>query len=377
MFGNASLCIDASQFLLLVGATYQDNMETSDILFVPGSSPELMPTIMGAFDAIIGTQTKEKETYTEAKSNAPRRTHQVNNFPNLSPCVQKILSNVPDQEISKKFNSEETLGSRRLGNKPAYRSFRSPEKTLNMSSENLDIISSNVQKMLSNLPDTELVISASNLNLTCTKNISRNSSYLFSSSRSECLNNVSCTNTNVSVTNGVKRFLYHSDASSGKDESAVNGVSEQSDACDGDRCGDNCDNYNRQPLGSYLHSAKGIASRTPVGRKNMGKYLQVPSESSVCNTSSTTSSEVSRPVSLTSLGSCSSSGSSGHNQPGSAYLASAESLDSDPEPTGSQGSADSGIAEQEQPSMSPERRVLQEVLETETVYVADLKEVLQ
>lgn len=65
--------------------------------------------------------------------------------------------------------------------------------------------------------------------------------------------------------------------------------------------------------------------------------LQVPSESSVGNGSSTASSEVSRPVSLTSLGSCSSSGSSGHHQPGSAYLASAESLDSDPEPTGSQG----------------------------------------
>lgn len=66
-------------------------------------------------------------------------------------------------------------------------------------------------------------------------------------------------------------------------------------------------------------------------------FFQVPSESSVGNTSSTASSEVSRPVSLTSLGSCSSSGSSGHNQAGSAYLASAESLDSDPEPTGSQG----------------------------------------
>lgn len=41
------------------------------------------------------------------------------------------------------------------------------------------------------------------------------------------------------------------------------------------------------------------------------------------------------------------------------------------------GSADSGIAEQEQPSISPEQRVLQEVLDTETVYVADLQEVIQ
>ncbi|RZB39206.1 uncharacterized protein BDFB_005369, partial [Asbolus verrucosus] len=102
--------------------------------------------------------------------------------------------------------------------------------------------------------------------------------------------------------------------------------------------------------------------------------IHVPSESSV-GTGSTTSSEVSRPVSLTSLGSCSSSSSGGPHQPSSAYLASAESLDSDPEPTGSQGSADSGIAEQ--PTMSPEARVLQEVLDTETVYVADLNEVIQ
>lgn len=39
------------------------------------------------------------------------------------------------------------------------------------------------------------------------------------------------------------------------------------------------------------------------------------------------------------------------------------------------GSADSGIAEQ--PTMSPEARVLQEVLATETVYVHDLNEVIQ
>lgn len=65
---------------------------------------------------------------------------------------------------------------------------------------------------------------------------------------------------------------------------------------------------------------------------------QVPSESSVGTmSSSTASSGVSRPVSLTSLGSCSSSSSSGPNHTGSVYLASAESLDSDPEPNGSQG----------------------------------------
>lgn len=231
-----------------------------------------MPSIMGAFDAIIGSQLNQKDVDAEIKTSTPRRTHQVSNFAHLSPCVQKILSNVPDQEISKKFSSEETLGPRRLGNRPTYRSFRSPEKTLNKSAENLDIISSNVQKMLSNLPDTELVISATNLNVSCMKNLTRNSSYLFNSGR-ECLNKTSDANGDTCNNNGVKQFLYHSDGAN-RDDSGVNGACEQSDACDSEKCG-NCDSYNQQPLGSYLHSSHGIASRTPVGRKNMGKYLPV------------------------------------------------------------------------------------------------------
>lgn len=39
------------------------------------------------------------------------------------------------------------------------------------------------------------------------------------------------------------------------------------------------------------------------------------------------------------------------------------------------GSADSGIADQ--PCISPEMRVLQEVMDTETVYVSDLGEVIE
>lgn len=39
------------------------------------------------------------------------------------------------------------------------------------------------------------------------------------------------------------------------------------------------------------------------------------------------------------------------------------------------GSADSGIADQAE--ISPEMRVLQEVMDTETVYVADLEEVIE
>lgn len=227
-----------------------------------------MPSIMGAFDAIIGNQsTKNKDLDVEIKTSNPRRSHQLSNFANLSPCVQKILSNVPEQEISKKFSSEETLGPRKFGNKQIYRSMRSPEKNLNKSNENLEIISTNVQKMLSNLPDTELVISASNLSL------SRNSSYLHSSNRNEFVKNAINTE-GTKCSNGVKQFLYHSDSYS-KENGEVNG---DTDKCDGDieEEDENDDsNYDQKPLGSYLHSTHGIASRTPVGRKNMGKYLQV------------------------------------------------------------------------------------------------------
>ncbi|KAK4873112.1 hypothetical protein RN001_015141 [Aquatica leii] len=293
-----------------------------------GTSTDLMPSIMGAIDAIWEGTNNEDET--------PKRTLQANNFANLSHNVQKILANVPDEELNKNFSSEESLGSKRHS---AYiRARTSPEKTLNKSTENLDIILPNVQKMLSNLPDVEL-ITKSNLR----------SSKSFCTSRSSFL---------YRSLNGTKASCSVSDSLS-----AIDSESAQEDL------------HRPKPLGSYLHtSPSGIASRTPVGRKNLGKYLQVPSESSV-GTNSTTSSEVSRPVSLTSLGSCSSSSSGGHHQQSSAYLASAESLDSDPEPTGSQGSADSGIAEQ--PTMSPEQCVLQEVMDTETVYVSDLREVIE
>ncbi|XP_060519561.1 uncharacterized protein LOC132697864 isoform X2 [Cylas formicarius] len=327
-----------------------------------GPSPDLMPSIMGVFDAYLGETIKETNFDACVKTSTPKRSHQLGNFAHLSPCVQKILSNVPEQEISKKFSSDEVLGPKRLGsNRFAYRSVRSPEKAINKSNENLDIISPNVHKMLSNLPDTELVISTSNLHVSA-KNVSRNSSYLY---RSRC------------DLNKPKPVFYHSDAI--KRVGCADEGSDKSD-CTSDKVTDNNWYGYCKPLGSYLHSSMGIASRTPVGRKNMGKYLQVPSEASgvSAGTNSTaSSSEVSRPVSLTSLGSCSSSGSSnGHHQP-LAYLASAESLDSDPEPAGSQGSADSGIAEQEQTPITHEQRVLQEVLETETVYVADLNEVIE
>lgn len=100
-----------------------------------------MPSIMGAFDAYLYQKSSEHASLDSHRTSTPRRSHQVGGFAHLSPCVQKILSNVPEQEISKKFSSEEALGPRR--NRFAYRSLRGAERnsTMNRSNENLDIIS--------------------------------------------------------------------------------------------------------------------------------------------------------------------------------------------------------------------------------------------
>lgn len=111
---------------------------------------------------------------------------------------------------------------------------------------------SGVHKMLSNLQDSELVISTSNLNLNKNTSVQKNQSYLFSR--------------NASV-----RLKHHRNESSDSSETnVVNDSVEPVNCSDG-----NSDGYVATPLGSYLHSDKGIVSRTPVGRKNLGKYLQV------------------------------------------------------------------------------------------------------
>nr|CAH7713843.1 unnamed protein product [Callosobruchus chinensis] len=89
------------------------------------SSLELMPSIMGAFDAIIGGGTQKERNCEgsgdQIRTSTPKRSHQAGNFANLSPCVQKILSNVPEQEISKRFSSEEALSTNTL-RRSMYRS---------------------------------------------------------------------------------------------------------------------------------------------------------------------------------------------------------------------------------------------------------------
>lgn len=294
-----------------------------------GSSPDLLPSIMGAFDELSGRSCIEKSTQS---STCPRRIFQVNNF-NLSPNVKKIIANIPDDETAaaqQEIYHQKRLSRISLGSKKTSPEIRS--------TENLEKLTVSLQKILCNLSDSVD-------GRRCGGGGVRVDESAEDEEESVLMKSAAATK---------PRHLCHSKSASSGFES------EEFDT-------------NNKPLGSYMHkSPSGIASRTPVGRKNMGKYLQIPSES----TNSTLSSEVSRPVSLTSLGSCSSSGSSGLHQQGSAYLASAESLDSDVEPTGSQGSADSGISDSTT-TMSPELRVLQEVLDTESVYVQDLRQVIE
>ncbi|XP_022915912.2 uncharacterized protein [Onthophagus taurus] len=339
-----------------------------------GPSTELMPGILSALDRILDKSKPDEDhqsTQEDRKPLAsPRRIQKSNNFA-LSFNVQKILSNVDQETVNP---SEDTQLKR---NTPRYGSKRFlSDKVVYKSNENLEIIPS-VQKMLSNLPDADLVIPAAE------KKVQRNNSFLHAAKCEDRTNEVvengachdlrQCSVEKINGENATKKCVEGGNEGknrNGYDEDTITGL--KSDI------GEGFSTLPSKPLGNYKHtSPSGIASRTPVGRKNMGKYLQVPSESSV-GTNSTTSSEVSRPVSLTSLGSCSSSGSSGPHLPGSVYQASAESLDSDPEPSGIQGSADSGIAEDPSTNFNrKEHDVVAEIIDTETKYVEDLHKVIQ
>lgn len=200
----------------------------------------MMPSIMGAIDALL--EKKPTADDPEEPSRTPKRCFQANSFANLSPNVQKILANVPDQELTKKFScSEEAITRKSFRNSNCYFSrtatnYRS-QREKSKSNEQLDVISSTVQKMLSNLPDSELVT------------VVKNDSFLHK--------------------------VAEKDANSGDVECGG------SDVKDGSGCGVGeveGDDYPSKPLGSYLHtSPSGIASRMPVGRKNKGKFLQVSS----------------------------------------------------------------------------------------------------
>lgn len=230
---------------------------------------------MGAIDAILDKSTKVDNE--QIGTSSPVKTYQANQFTNLSPNVQKILSNVTDQDLSRKFSSEEAISTPRKLSRGW--SQKSTEKTHHKSTESLEVISPGVQKMLSNLPDSELVISASNLHNGDAR-VSRNNSFLYTATpRNGSVSGADCSEDNkpCATSKCYKSFLYQ--ASEGAPSvcdrlCAVDSVSD-SKVCTYVN-GDTPDSCPSKPLGSYLHtSPSGITSRMPVGRKNMGKFLQV------------------------------------------------------------------------------------------------------
>lgn len=215
-----------------------------------------MPSIMGVFDALCDSRVSIYETEL-SKQNLPKKgIHHANNFANLSANVIKILSNVPDEEINKNFASED---SHKKTTRKSPRT--SPEKTINRSTENSEIISPNVQKMLSNLPETELVIT------THTEEKRLDGS---SVNKNESFNGVkvSASENSIGDRKGTCE-VYNSKSDSDLKCSAAGFNNNNNSNSEDVECP-------RLPLGSYLHTTStGIASRTPVGRKNLGKYLQV------------------------------------------------------------------------------------------------------
>lgn len=225
-----------------------------------------MPSIMSAFDALCENKLNDNETDTNKSNIVPKKVHQVNNFTNLSANVVKILSNVPDEEINKNFSSEDSLCNKHRTSKRFINTTkRSPEKVLQKSTENLGNFSLNLQKMLSNLPDSDLVINT-NVNEE-KKQINKIPSFIHS-------NRQDYTNDLIKVSNS-ENILQ--DINIENDEFEMCNSKSDSDL----KCNVNCQineeiEFTSKPLGSYLHtSATGIASRTPVGRKNLGKFLQV------------------------------------------------------------------------------------------------------
>lgn len=237
---------------------------------------------MGAIDALLDKNTEESDI-DQIKTSTPKKSYQAGNFTNLSPNVQKILSNVSDQELNRKFSSDETLTNRRFSRyNHSWRSQRSPEKSVHKSNESLEMISPNVQKMLSNLPDSELVITTGLHG--SDKKMNKNHSFLHTSARNgsigvvwDNLHDKTCNNeTDISDSN--ISFLYQPFNNNSTKDPSASSVCDSlgGESCVGDCAKDCDDSCLSKPLGNYLHkSPTGIASRTPVGRKNMGKFLQV------------------------------------------------------------------------------------------------------
>lgn len=185
-------------------------------LVFPGTTTDLMPTLLGMYDALLDTN---KNISSEGLHKLTPKTSPIKKptsaFTNLSPTVQKMLANISDQNenIEEEYtckNNNKTTSVQKVsryleGQKSMYSSTRihrqskyydqknSVSTHLNKSTECLsaicDNVTSNVQKMLSHIPDQDLVISScvdikkQENTVTCDSNLSannvNNSSFLY------------------------------------------------------------------------------------------------------------------------------------------------------------------------------------------------------
>lgn len=155
-----------------------------------------MPTLLGMYDALldnnknISSDVHHKISNQQKNASSFKKAVQMNQFTNLSPTVQKMLANISDQNDNLdttvnnctedhscntiiKSSSVQKVSRYLEGQKCAYSSARlhrlsrysdqNMSSHLNKSTECLSVIcdnvTPNVQKMLSNIPDQDLVIS--------------------------------------------------------------------------------------------------------------------------------------------------------------------------------------------------------------------------
>lgn len=177
-----------------------------------------MPTLLGMYDALLDNN---KNLSQDVKIIAPvKKSTQLNNFTNLSPTVQKMLANISDQneniqcsedhscknniknssvqKVSRYLEGQKTYSSNRLNRLSRYEQ-KTLSSHLNKSTECLsaicDNVTTNVQKMLSNIPDQDLVINCidNKTNFNCESKIGFN-----------------CTDSKTCDSDKNKSFLYKS-----------------------------------------------------------------------------------------------------------------------------------------------------------------------
>lgn len=161
-----------------------------------GTTTDLMPTLLGMYDALLDTNKNDISTdvhqkLSPQKTSPVKKSSQLNNFTNLSPTVQKMLANISDQndnvdntvnnctedhscktniksssvqKVSRYLEGQKCMySSTRIHRLSKYSEQKNMSSHLNKSTECLsaigDNVTSNVQKMLSNIPDQDLVIS--------------------------------------------------------------------------------------------------------------------------------------------------------------------------------------------------------------------------